>query len=185
MAILKENRAGVNDPNEQGLDELDPGYNCIPPGTPRVFAIGRPFEIVQVPGRVFILYEWDHTVRRIYTDGRKHPEGYFPTFMGWSIGKWEGDTLVVDTVGLNDKTWMDGIGTPHSDELRVTERIRRRDRDTLEIEFRFDDPKAFTKPWGGKKTFRLRPDWEVLEHTNCEDHLIEEHLPKNLRNIGK
>jgi hypothetical protein len=173
----------VDDPNEQGLDSLDPNNNCIPPGMPRIFAVGRPFEIVQSPGRVHMLFEWDHTVRRIFTDGRKHPEGYFLTFMGWSIGSWDRDTLVVDTVGMNEKTWLDGLGTPHSDELRVIERIRRLDREKLEIDFRFEDPKAFTRPWGAKKAYELKPDWEVLEHVNCEDHLMEEHLPEHLKNL--
>ena len=182
-AILRANREGVEDPNEQGLDSRDPNNNCIPPGMPRVYAVGRPFEIVQSPGRVHILFEWDHTVRRIFTDGRKHPEGYYLTYMGWSIGSWDRDTLVVDTVGLHEKTWLDGIGTPHSDALRVIERIRRLDRENLEIDFRFEDPKAFTRPWGAKKVYRWTPQWEVLEHINCEDHLMEEHLPEHLKNL--
>ena len=177
-AILRANREGVDDPNEQGLDSLDPNNNCIPPGMPRIFAVGRPFEIVQSPGRVHMLFEWDHTVRRIFTDGRKHPEGYFLTFMGWSIGSWDRDTLVVDTVGISEKTWLDGLGTPHSDELRVIERIRRLDRQNLEIDFRFEDPKAFTRPWEGKKRFYLMPaSWESMEYVLCD-------LPKDLGGTG-
>ncbi|MGH9895277.1 MAG: hypothetical protein ACREA0_25485, partial [bacterium] len=173
-AILRANRQGVTDPNEQGLDSLDPNNNCVPPGMPRIYAVARPFEIVQSPGRVHILYEWDLTVRRIFSDGRSHPEGYYPTFMGWSIGSWDRDTLVVDTVGISELTWFDGLGTPHSDELRVIERIRRVGRENLEIGFRFEDPKAFTQPWEASKTYELRPDWEILEHVNCEDHVRED-----------
>ena len=110
-------------------------------------------------------------VRRIYMDGREHPEGWPFGWMGHSIGNWDGDTLVVDTVGLNDRTWMDRGGTPHSDALHVVERFRRVAHDTLEIDFLFDDPKAFTKPWGAKKVYRLRPDWEVLEDIACEEYL--------------
>ncbi len=102
-------------------------------------------------------------------DGREHPENWPFGWMGHSIGRWDGDTLVVDTVGLNDRTWLDRAGTPHSDQLHVVERFRRVNPDTLEIEFLFDDPKAFTKPWGAKIVYR--PDQEILEHVICEEHL--------------
>jgi hypothetical protein len=164
------NRKGVTDPNEQGLDELDPTYNCAPTGPTRAMIL-RQFEIVQLPTQVLMLFEWDHWLRRVYMDGREHPEGYPFGWMGHSTGKWDGDTLVVDTAGVNDKTWLDGVGTPHSDALHVVERIRRVDHDTMEIEFLFEDPKAFTKPWGGKKVFKLRPELELLEHVNCEERL--------------
>ena len=91
--------------------------------------------------------------------------------MGHSIGKYEGDTLVVDTVGLNDRTWIDAGGTPHSDALHVVERFRRIRPDTLEIEFLFEDPKAFTRPWGAKKLYQLRPEMDVLEQIACEEYL--------------
>ena len=92
--------------------------------------------------------------------------------MGHSIGKWDGDTLVADTIGVNDKTWLDPFGHPHSDALRIVERFRRVNHDRLEIEFALDDPKAFTKPWRGKKVFQwMQPGWEVLEHIVCEELL--------------
>jgi hypothetical protein len=116
----------------------------------------------------------DHQVRRIYTDGRKHLEGAPLTFMGDSIGKWDGDTLVVETVGLNDLTWLDGLGHPHSDALRIVERIKRFDHDTLVIDFLFDDPKAYTKPWTGRKIYKSRPNWQIMEYILCEDHMKEE-----------
>ena len=129
----------------------------------------RQFQIVQLPKEMLLLFEWDSMVRRIYMDGRKHPE-YWPFgWMGHSIGRWDGDTLIVDTTGLNDKTWLDGIGTPHSDQLHVVERFRRVNQDTLEVEFQFEDPKAFTKRWGGKKVYRPGP--EILDHVTCEENL--------------
>ena len=165
-------RQGMRDIYESGRDELDPTYNCFPPGIPRIYSTPRPFEIHQVPGVVLQLFEWDHWVRRIYTDGRKHPEGYPITWMGHSIGKWDGDTLVVDTIGINDRSWLDSLGHPLSDALHVVERFRRVNRDTLEIDFLFDDPKTYTKPWTGKKVYRLqRPGFEVMEDVVCEDHL--------------
>jgi len=172
MEIYKANREGTTSPNDRGREDLDPYSYCFPPGVTRsMVAHLRPFEIVQLPDRVYILFEVDHWVRRIYMDGRGHSEGWPFGWMGQSIGKWDGDTLVVDTTGLNDRTWMDRGGTPHSDALHVVERMRRVNHDTLEIDFLFDDPKAFTKPWGAKKVYRLRPDWEILEHIACEEYL--------------
>ena len=87
-------------------------------------------EIAHIPGRVLMLFEYDHFVRNIFTDGREHPKDLNPSWMGDSIGKWEGDTLVVDTVGFNDKTWLDNDGHPHTEDLHVVERIRRVNHDT-------------------------------------------------------
>jgi hypothetical protein len=134
-----------------------------------MFGFPRPFEIVQIPGRVLVLFEWDHWVRPIWTDGRGHPKDPDPTWMGHSIGRWDGDTLVVDTVGLNDKTWIDSIGHPHSEDLHVIERYRRTKHDELEVAFTFDDPKAYTKPWTATVVFGLKPDWELSEMVNCEN----------------
>jgi hypothetical protein len=174
-------RQGTNGPFERARDEMDPHIHCIPYGMPRVFAVNQPFEIVQAQGRVFMLFEADHLVRRIYTDGRKHPEDADATYMGHSIGRWDQDALLVDTVGLSDLTWLDSIGHPHSDALRIVERIRRVDRSTLEINFTFDDLKAYVKPWSGTKVFELKPEWQISEQFACEDHLREYHIPKLLR----
>ena len=89
--------------------------------------------------------------------------------MGHSIGSWDGDTFVVDTVGLNDKTWIDSIGYPHSEALHVIERYRRRSHDELEVNITIDDPKAYTKPWTAQLVFELRPEWEISEMVNCEN----------------
>lgn len=134
-------------------------------------------EIIQIPGRVIMLFEYDHFVREVYTDGRQHPKDLNPTWMGDSIGKWEGNTLVIDTVGFNDKTWLDNDGHPHSEELHIVERIRRVSHDALTIDFTIDDPKAYTKSWGAHTTFQLEPDWNLGEMA-CEDNVNFNDLQK-------
>ena len=147
----------------------DPNLDCLPEGMPRVMFIPLPMEIIQLPGRVIMIQEAWNQLRRIYTDGRKHPKDLDPTFAGHSIGKFEGDTLVVDTVGINEKTWLDHVGLPHSDALHVVERIRRIDHNTLQDDFTIDDPKAFTKTWTAQQIYDLKPDWEIAEFA-CENN---------------
>lgn len=172
----KASREGARNPTDRATNDIDPIQYpfCMPQGFPRAYDWPHPFEIIQTPSRVTILFEVNHQVRRIYMDGRKHPEGGPPTFMGHSTGKYEGDNLVVETVGLNDLTWLDSLGRPHTDSLRVEERIRRVNHGTLEINFLFDDSKTYAKPWTGKKVFELKPDWEILEHIICEDRSGED-----------
>jgi hypothetical protein len=174
---FKANHDPAIDPHEHGRIEMDPAMRCFPPGPTWLLSQPRPFEIVQIPGRVLMIFEWDHWIREIWTDGRGHPKGkdQDPTWMGHSIGKWDGDTLVVDTIGLNDKTWIDMAGHPHSDALHVVERIHRLNHDVLVDDLTFDDPKAYTRTWTGQQVFRLHPTWQVQEHIACEDHLLHEH----------
>jgi hypothetical protein len=129
-------------------------------------------QIVQVPGEVLMIFEYDHFIRAIYTDGRPHPKDLDPTWMGDSIGKWEGDTLLVDTIGFNDKTWLDMVGHPHSEALHLSERIRRVDHDTLQDDLTINDPKAYTKPWSGQQIFELKPSWRLGEYI-CEDNMTD------------
>jgi len=170
-AVYDENRRGLAPAVGGGLDEVDPTIYCLPHGVPRAMASNSPFEIVQGRGQVVhILFETGMMQRRIYLDGRKMPENFPATYMGFSTGRYDGDALVVETVGLNDWTWLDNSGIPHSDALRVTERIRRAAQDTLEIAFLFNDPQTFSRPWEGKKTYQRRPDWQVMENIGyCED----------------
>ena len=171
LKTYEANRNGVSDPRAKGRDDSDPSSSCFPPGPTRIFTIPRPFEIRQTPQIVYIISEADHWVRRIYTDGRKQPDGYPTTWMGYSIGKYEGDTLVVDTTNMNEKTWIDALGHPHSEELHLMERIRRANRDSLEIAFTFDDPKTYAKPWTGKKIFQLQPaGYEIKEDIVCSEY---------------
>ncbi len=147
----------------------DPNLDCLPEGVPRVMFIPLPMEIIQIPGRVLMVQEAWSQWRRIYTDGRQHPKDLDATFMGHSIGKYEGDTLVVDTIGFNEKTWLDHVGLPHSDALHVVERIRRVDHNTLQDDFTIDDPKTFTKTWTAQQLYDLKPDWEIAEFV-CDNN---------------
>jgi hypothetical protein len=145
---------------------------CDPPGLPRVYFHPYPFEFIHTPKYTLMLYEYDHTNRRIYTDGRALPDDPDPTWMGYSVGHWEGDTtLVVETVGFNDKTWLDRLGHPHSTQLHVTERFRRVDRDHMQIDISMQDPKALVKPWTTTFYAELRLKWELGEISCAGDYL--------------
>jgi hypothetical protein len=154
-------------------DSEDPILACAPPGVPRIMLIPFPMQIVQIPGEVIMIFEYDHFVRQIFLDRREHLKGIAPTWMGDSIGHWEGDTLVIDTSGFNDKTWLDQVGHPHSDALHLIERIRRPDHDTLVDDLTIDDPKTYTRPWSGQQVFKLRPGWHLLEYV-CEDNMAQQ-----------
>ena len=146
----------------------DPNLGCLPTGVPRLMFVPLPLEIVQTPTRVVIIHEGVQALREIYLN-REHAKDLDPTYSGDSVGKWEGETLVLDTIGFNDKTWIDQVGHPHSDQLHLTERIHRTAPDMLQIDFTFDDPKAYTHPWTGTKQFKLRPDWQISEYV-CEEN---------------
>ncbi len=180
LKSYQDNRKGITDPRLKGRDDFDPSNSCFPPGPTRIFTIPRPFEIRQTPEEVYILSEMDHSVRRIYMDGRGHPDGYPSTWMGHSVGKYERNTLVVDTTAINETTWIDTLGHPHSDALHLVERIRRLNHDTLEIEVTFEDPKIYTRPWTGKKVYQLQPPSYELK----EDVICEEYRKPGLRNDG-
>lgn len=152
---------------------------CQPRTFPRVYNFGGVFEVVQTPNLVYQLFEGDHHVRRIYMDGRKHLEGWAPSRMGVSHGRWDGEILVVETsniLSLNRHGWLDAFGHPFSDSLKVTERIRRTARDTLQIDLLFDDPETYTRPWPGRKVFQLRSDFDMVDTATCEDHWQEDYL---------
>jgi hypothetical protein len=151
------------------VETTDPLYHtCAPIGFPIAYLYPLPMQIVQTPGEVILLFEWDSLRHQIFTDGRKHDETLGPLWMGDSIGHWEGDTLVADTVNFNDKTWLDRMGHPHSDALHVVERIRRVDHDHLVDDITIEDPKAYTKPWTAHLPFVLKPKWTLAEQF-CED----------------
>ena len=156
----------------------DPVAQCFPPGVPKIYLVrGAPFEILQAPGRMMMYFEYDHFVREIFTDGRQHTADLNPTWMGESIGKWEGNTLVVDSIGFNEKTWLDYAGHPHSDQLHLVERIHRINHDALLDDITIEDPKAYAKPWVSHMVFDLKPDWKI-EETICEDNVNFSNLQK-------
>ena len=147
----------------------DPNLACLPEGVPRfMISVPYPMEIFQGPASVLIIHEGTSVMRQIHM-GRQHPKDLDPTYAGDSIGKWEGDSLVVDTIGFNDKTWLDGGGIPHSTALHVVERIRRIDHDTLVDQFTIDDPMAYTKAITVQQVYKLKPDWEIHEYV-CEEN---------------
>lgn len=143
--------------------DSDPIKDCLPPGIPRVLTQkGFPFSIVigeKVGGMVL---EWNHLPRPIYLD-QPHFENIGPTYLGQSVGQWDGDTLVIDTNGFNDKTWLDDSGLPHSEDLHVVERLRLKNPTTLEDTITFEDPTVFSKAWTTVLTFTKRPGYIVKE----------------------
>jgi hypothetical protein len=154
----------------------DPEARCMPQGVPKVNTLPYPFKIFNLPGEVVILYEMYYLHRQIFTDGRDFPKDFAsPSWMGYSIGKWDGDEFVVQTAGINEKVWMDTNGHPHTDALRVTERFRRRDFGHMDVNVTIDDPKAYTKPWTATIKQHLLPDTELLEFV-CEKNVDVEHL---------
>jgi len=148
----------------------EPTFKCFPPGVPAIYTYLYPVQIVQSPGEIIMLYEYDHQVRHVYMDGRGHPSGLQPTWMGHSIGHMDGDALIVDTIGFNDKSWLDRFGHPHSEQLHLTERFQRVDDNFLRIDFTIDDPKVYVKPWMSQLFFQRKPSWEMLEYL-CTDNL--------------
>ena len=155
--------------NLAGEGNNDPGAFCHPMGVPSVSMAPVPFKILQTPGLTAVLYEGDTVYRQIFTDGRTHAETTIPSWMGYSVGRWEGDAFVVDTTGFNDKSWLDRIGHTHSDAMHVIERFHRRDLGHLDVAFTIDDPKTFTKPVTFTQTYTLTPDADLLEYF-CTDN---------------
>ncbi|MBZ5633773.1 MAG: hypothetical protein LAO55_11680 [Acidobacteriia bacterium] len=141
----------------------DPMGTCDPLGIPRllnteVISPHQTMEIVQVPGRMIQFFEWHHDWREVFTDGRKLPSAdeVDPSWNGTSIGRWDGDVFVVSSIGFDDRTWLDKFGYPHSENMRLEERYRRRDRDTLELTMTLTDPETYTRPWvSDTKVFRI------------------------------
>ncbi|HVB58554.1 MAG TPA: hypothetical protein VNE63_19295 [Candidatus Acidoferrales bacterium] len=150
-------------------DTNDMVYQCYSPGLPYIYLQLFPMEIAQTPTEVIELFEYDHSVRHIYLNRTKHLDDLAPTYMGDSIGHWEGNTLVVDTIGLNDKRWLDRVGHPASDQMHIIERIHRTDANQLQVDFTFDDPKAYTKTWTATMRFRPHPNWYIMEDM-CMDN---------------
>lgn len=148
---------------------LNPDAICLPTGVPKIWQLPAPFEIIPLPGRILIFHEHEHMVRQIHMNRTEHPKDLVPTWMGDSIGRWEGDTLIVDTAGFNTLTWVDLWGLPHSEALHVVERIHRISQNVLQVNITIEDPKAYTKPWTAVRRFDLRPDWEIGEEI-CEEN---------------
>lgn len=147
----------------------NPRIRCLPTGVPGLVAYTHPYKIVQTTDLLLILYESQTLFRQIFMDGRAHPKDPEPTWMGYSVGRWEGDTLVIDTIGFNDKTWLDGMGHPHSEAMKVTERLRRRDAGHMDIEVVIDDPKAYTQTIRYVQPQQLLPEDDLIEYV-CNEN---------------
>lgn len=160
------------------LSKDDPEGYCLPPGVPRYTGTPYPFQIIQLTDRVVILYEGaSHMYRTIFMDGRKHSKDPNPTWLGESVGWWEGnDTLVVDTIGFNGRTWLDYVGHPATDALHVVEKYRRPDYLTLVYEAMIEDAKAYTKPWTTSFKVRFQPGWDLQEYVCLENNKDLQHL---------
>jgi len=170
----------------------DPTFRCEPPGVPHVYGVGGySVEFIQTPQRIILFYESIHTFRTIWMDGRKPPQDADPLWMGFSVGHWEENDLVVDTTGFNDKTWLNGAGYPHSEALHLIERFHRADLNHMRLDITIDDPKSYAQTWKMGINFTLQPTWEFGESfcipTNQESfksQIIEENdkdkpAPKN------
>jgi hypothetical protein len=156
-----------------------PSERCLPHGIPDAMLIPAAlFKIVQTQGLTLILFEEFNHYRQIFTDGRPFPGELSPAWLGSSIGRWEGDTFVVETAGFNDQTWLDDSGHPHSDALKTTERFRRLNAGSMELLITFTDPKMYAKPWTIRLNLRLVADSDLIEDV-CDNERDAGHTVKN------
>jgi hypothetical protein len=157
----------------------DPDANCLPQGVPKIGIAPAPWKVVQGPGFIAIIYEAFNLWRQVFLDGREPAPDPTPTWLGYSTGKWQGDTLIVDSKGFNGKAWLDQLGRPSTEALHVIERFHRRDFGHMDIEITIDDPKAYTKPWNVTESFHLNPNTELMEFICNENNQDLPHLPGN------
>ncbi len=158
-----------------------PISHCLPEGMPLLEMAPAPYKIIQTSGLTLMLYERDTTFRQVYTDGRKLPEDPQPTWLGYSVGKWDGDSLVVDSNGFNDRGWLDARGHTHSEAMHMTERFHRIDFGHLEVRLTIDDPETYTKPFTVLLKQRLQPDTDLLESFCTENEKDATHVPPPVR----
>ncbi|MGE0362911.1 MAG: hypothetical protein AB7H93_14795 [Vicinamibacterales bacterium] len=165
----------------------DPTGVCLPVGPSRAFTAPFPFLLVQSKDTIGILFEYQSIWRAIYMDGRPHPDDIddYPYFMGHSIGRWDGDVLLVDTTGIDERSWLDTAGHEHSAKLRLTERFVKTGPDTMDWTVTYDDPVYFTRPWSITRTFRRgKPGDRLLPYTCNENNKDVEHLQKHQPNLN-
>jgi len=155
----------------------NPFTQCLPGGIPAALLV-QTFKIIQTPKEMVMLPEILNPPRQIHTDGRPLPRDPDPRWMGYSVGHWEGDTLVVDTVGVNERAWLDAAGHPRSESMHITERYRRRDFGHMDLEITFNDPKYYTRPFSIKTALTLLPDSDLFEYVCAENEKDRVHLGK-------
>jgi hypothetical protein len=154
----------------------DPNVHCMPRGAPRIWTDDYYKRLIQTPGRLIILTERNMQYRQIFTDGRPLPVDPNPTWNGYSTGKWEGDTLVVETIGFRDDLWLDANGNPLTNAAKVTEKIRRPNYGTLQIEITVNDPKTYTAPWTVQMNQPVVLDTELLDYYCLENEKDAVHM---------
>ena len=159
----------------ENLGKGRPSERCLTHGVTDFDALGINWKIIQTPGMIAVLYEAYNHYRQIFLDGRPLPKPTQPSYLGYSVGRWEGETLVVDTTGFNDVGWLDDGGHPQTEALHVTERFRRRDFGHMDLQLTIDDPKAYTKPWGPTLRLNFQPDDELMESI-CENEKDVPHM---------
>jgi hypothetical protein len=173
---------------DRRVQELEPHTRCKASGFQRQFLTPYGAEIIEMPEiqRVFIFdIGGPHTFRTIYTDGRSHPKNLQPTYYGHSIGWWEGDTLVVDTVGYNEGFWIDRGVAPHTDALHTVEKFTRTDSNSIRYDLTIDDPGAYTKPWGGTMNLRLERNTELFEYVCQQQNYAHELMVGQFKTVDR
>jgi hypothetical protein len=175
---LQYTHAGAQDWAFYSATDFDYTGHCLPPGLTRLVNTPMPMEIVQTPNKVVLLFEGFSQYIVVPTDGRKHSADPDPTWFGESVGWYEGDTLVIDSIGFNGRTRLDTIGHPHSKQLHVVQRFTRDSAETLAFEVTVEDPLTYRKPFTNKRVWRLRPDWELIEYSCMENNkdLLDGHI---------
>jgi hypothetical protein len=158
-------------------NQQPPQVRCLPQGVPGVMMVYA-FKIIQTPRELIMIGESQEPPRQIYLDGRGLPRDPDPSWMGYSIGKWDNDTLVVQTTGFKEEGWLDNAGHPRGQSMLITERFRRRDFGHIDLEIRYDDPKYYTRPFTNKTTLDLIPDSDLIEFVCTENEKDIEHLGK-------
>jgi hypothetical protein len=179
-AIFRPAAAAIFQERVLNFRRDDPVTNCLPGGPAETYSVM--YRIIQSPTAVTLLYEsGTGRFKQIHMDGRKLPEDPNPTWLGYSVGHWEGDTLVVESAGFNDRTWLDRVGHPHSEKLRVTERFRRVDFGHMQYQITYDDPETLTKPLMFSLGVNYRADTDMLENVCNENNKDKDHLVGNQR----
>jgi len=166
---LQPSAAGVYEERIETNGKDHPGVRCLPSGIPEKLSVPDGVKIVQTPDVTLFLWDSRTIFRQVFTDGRSFPKDPQPTWMGYSIGHWEGETFVIETIGQNGKTWLDMRGLPGTESLRVVERYTRPTIGRINIDVTIDDPKAYTRPWDVRLTWELMPDLELIESV-CEEN---------------
>jgi hypothetical protein len=174
---MRPEAVAILEPRLKGMGKDSPTTRCLPGGLPFSMLI-TPFKMIQTPVEVVVLHEDNNPPRQIYTDGRKLPADPDPSWMGYSVGQWQGETLVVDSTGFNDRTFLDALGHPHSESMHLVERYHRTNVGRMEIEVTVDDPKMYTRPFTVKFPARLIPDSDVFESVCAENERDRSHMDK-------